>query len=295
MGIEEDLDSFLQPLLTPSKHRFDYQVHKNTFYSNSFSESQLVTLKELLIEAHGKDFRKSDNSPYITSHLINGVASKIRGFEVPPIYELIALFHDFGEDYFKNDGLIPSGRHRALILLNDNLNRLKFSPFERNLFLHSVGILTKPTEFGSQRFREGTDFTHEEYLEFAKFERCLGRAQNNTVLKRETTKLQQLVSSLIYLVDMYDNGDYTEKGMKEENQFRNWRRMSNFGFPLYSRIKQNLNFKSLRVSEESLDKFILGDFRERVLCGKKYFDDSGYSLTELGHYSEWENLDFQKN
>lgn len=294
MGIEEDLDSFLQPLLTPSKHKFDVNVFEETFYSTYYPKSQLDILKELLISAHENDFRKSDNSPYITSHLINGVGSKIRDFKVPPIYELIALFHDFGEDFFRNDNLIPSGRHRALIVLSDNLNRLEFSPFERNLFIHSVGILTKPTEFGSQRFIEGTDYTYEEYLEFAKFERCLGKAQNNTVLKRNTTKLQQLVSSLVYLTDMYDNGDYTEKGMKEENQFRNWRRMSNFGFPLYSRIKKNIQFKPFRISEESFDEFMLGDFRDRVLSGKRYFDKLGYNLTELGHYQEWKNIDFSK-
>ncbi len=290
MGIEEDLDSFLQPLLTPSKHNFEFRFHENACYSKLYSESQLNLLKELLIEAHEKDFRKSDNSPYITSHLINGVASKVRKFEVPPIYELIALFHDFGEDFFRNDNLIPSGRHRSLKLLNENLNRLNFSPFERNLFLHSVGILTKPTKFSSKRFREGTELIHEEYLEPVKYERCMGIVQNNTVLKRKTSKLQQLVSSLVYLVDMYDNGDYTEERMKDDTKFRNWRRLVNFGFPLYVRVKDNLNLKSLRISEKNLDEFMLGDFRNRVLSGKDYFDDLGYKLTELGHFQEWKDL-----
>lgn len=145
------LDESRYPRLDNILYRLEYERLdlSDIDYSSSFNSWQVSTFRDLILDAHGGEYRKrKDGGLYIEEHIAE-VMEFGEQMRVPPSVIIAYGLHDFIEDHRNKTSYSidkQSSREGNKGYLEQQIRNMSLKSIDRNIILNVTGFMTKPTD-----------------------------------------------------------------------------------------------------------------------------------------------------
>lgn len=249
-------------------------------YSSYFNSEQVSIFRDLILDAHGGEYRKrKEGGLYIEEHIAE-VMEKGEQIGVPPSVIVAYGLHDFIEDH-KNmtmygvdkSSLRDSNRGK----LEQQIKDMSLESIDRNIILNVAGLMTKPTDEELKGVLE-----EEEDRRFVG--KVFGSLGGNYWDRKLSTgykvnDTQRFYSQLGILLDMYSNGNSLEEPSNDtnterfiDNQKRNTQRMIQMGRLLDTSIRSYPPSNHIIFNKDEYDRFREKKYIPRMIEGIDKFN-----------------------
>ena len=250
------------------------------------SDDLLQLFFSLMWDSHGNKERKS-GGPYVGDHLLQDVVGNMLKFTSSPSLLFAGGNHDYAEDCGKgsfNEALAAvSLQRRNLEALDETLDEVVDNEVQKNLILNPIGLLTKPSDLKIQETL-GEIPRDSLILQRIKLDRCLAQNgwEETTVLDKPVTLEERVSAALVYLPDLWSNGNPEEEYISGDGggalsfmgkKPRNAIKLINYGKTLNEFIAKNVeSCENIEIDKEEYDLFIMKVIFPRVKTAIEYIE-----------------------